>query len=346
MKKTLLLLLFLSGVAHAALPNCCSRLQLPGWWADAEYLLVWRKERYYPAIITTSPTGIVQAEAGVLGFPTTFILFGDGHEGNSPQSGGRFDAGFWLTPCLGFGASWVALGKEHINYSIDGNAGGVPILAIPYINAGTEDAELISYPGVATNGEIDFNATNNVWVADLYTRWSGWDYRCLTVDLVGGFRYARISDSFDLTTSYLDGGLNTSHESFRADNDFYSGLVGVIGEYRTGCFSVQVNGKFGIGNMVRQVDIAGQGGVFVDDTNRGHHSDNTFEIVSEANAHVAYNVWRNLSLTVGYQWMFWPKVFLVGDQIDRRSGGIHPRFPGRNSHFWTQSLTTGIYFLY
>ena len=40
-------------------------------WADAEYLLWWNKERFVPALATTSPVGTAQAVAGRLGLPPT-----------------------------------------------------------------------------------------------------------------------------------------------------------------------------------------------------------------------------------------------------------------------------------
>ena len=370
-KLLLLLLLLIPQVAHAILPNYCRRFQLPGWWGSGEYMLVWRKKRFYPPLVTTSPLGTDFEMAGVLGLPTTSILFGDEHVGNSPESGCRFDAGFWLTRCIGFGATWTAFGKENFNFSRESNGEGVPILAVPFFDAdnGMQDAALISYPGLLA-GNVDVNTTNNIWAADLYARWRFWNCNCWHVDFLGGFRYTRLTDNLDFTTTFadidptsIDFGLAVdTFDNFNTENTFYSGLVGVTGEYRYGRWAFQAAGRFGIGNMVKKTIISGRSfltfqgdvidelpeGIFTTPSNFGTHSRNSFQVVSEAEAHIGVYVWSNLMVTAGYHFMYWPKVFLAGDQVDTNfsADGPQPRFLDRDSNFWTQSLTVGIYFLY
>lgn len=376
MRKLLLLLfLVIPQFGHAILPNYCRRFQLPGWWGSGEYMLVWRKKRFYPPLATTSNLGTPFIEAGVLGFPTTQILFGDEHVGNSPQSGGRFDAGFWLTPCLGFGATWTVFGKEHVNFSIEGNEAGIPIIAVPFFNTdtGEQGAERVSFPEFLGFGELDIHTTNNIWALDLYATWRLWDCRCWHVELLGGFRYTRLNDSLSLNTSTVDIVNDTNpffnfvfetFDYFNAENSFYGGLVGVAGDYRFGRWAFRASGRFGIGNMVKKVRVDGRtviedptggsvvfsGGIFAEPTNIGNHSDNSFEVVTEADAQVGVYVWSNLMVTAGYHFMYWPKIFLAGDQIDTQISadgiGNRPQFLGRDSNFWTQSLTVGIYFLY
>lgn len=371
MRKLLLLLfLVIPQFGHAILPNYCHRFQLPGWWGSGEYLLVWRKERFYPPLVTTSPLGTDIDSSGVLGLPTTTILFGDEHVGNSPQSGGRFDAGFWLTPCLGFGATWTVFGKEHFRFSREASDPGIPILAVPFFDTANlvESSVVISHLDEGP-GSVQVDTDNNIWAADIYTRWRFWNVYCWRIDLIGGFRYIRINDSLNMTTStIIDFALHDllefeTFDSFSAENTFYSGLVGIMGEYRWGKWAFLLSGRFGIGNMVKKVNIQGQivgidafgeivipEGIFAQETNIGNHSDNSFEVVSEAEAKVGYYVWPNLMVTAGYHFMYWPKVFLAGEQIDRNLNFEDvppgPQFPGRDSNFWTQSLTVGIYFLY
>ncbi|MCC5832497.1 MAG: BBP7 family outer membrane beta-barrel protein [Chlamydiales bacterium] len=369
-KLLLLLLLVVPQCAHAVLPYC-GRLQLPGWWGSAEYMLVWRKKRFYPPLVTTSNLGTLFEDAGILGLPTTRILFGNEYVGNSPQSGGRFDAGFWLTPCLGFGATWTLFGKEHFRFNREGSEPGIPILAIPFFDTANmeESAVVISHPEEGP-GSVQIDLSSNIWAADVYTRWGFWNAYCFHIDLLGGFRYVRLNDSFNMTTQTIVNfefpPLVTEFETFdlfKAENAFYSGLVGIIGEYRWRKWAFQVCGRFGIGNMVKKVNIQGEiigidvfgeivipEGIFAQDSNIGIHTDNSFEVVSEAEAKIGYYVWSNLMVTAGYHFMYWPKVFLAGEQIDRNVNFEDlppgPRFPARDTNFWTQSLTVGIYFLY
>src|SRR6056297_3074011 len=50
----------------------------PHYWVTAESLLWFGKGRTMPALVTTSPAGTPQVDAGVLGRPGTQVLFGDG----------------------------------------------------------------------------------------------------------------------------------------------------------------------------------------------------------------------------------------------------------------------------
>lgn len=52
-------------------------------WVSFEYLLWWRKGQNFPALITTSPTGTAQADAGVLLSAT--VLFGNETTGEADQ---------------------------------------------------------------------------------------------------------------------------------------------------------------------------------------------------------------------------------------------------------------------
>src|SRR5262249_50837045 len=61
----------------------------PTWvWADAEYLLWWMKGDSLPPLITSSPAGTPQSQAGVLGAPGTAVLFGGSGVNSDLRSGG------------------------------------------------------------------------------------------------------------------------------------------------------------------------------------------------------------------------------------------------------------------
>ncbi|MCE9524663.1 MAG: BBP7 family outer membrane beta-barrel protein, partial [Planctomycetales bacterium] len=53
--------------------ECC----YPQTTARLEYLMWWGRGQNIPALVTTSPNGTPQNEAGVLGFPNTTTLFGN-----------------------------------------------------------------------------------------------------------------------------------------------------------------------------------------------------------------------------------------------------------------------------
>lgn len=74
--KLKLLFIFLIVPAFLSARPCASKLRPCGWWGEGEYVRVVRKARYYPPLVTTSPIGTPAGTAGVLGLPTTSILFG------------------------------------------------------------------------------------------------------------------------------------------------------------------------------------------------------------------------------------------------------------------------------
>src|SRR5262245_31571922 len=72
-------------------PPSCPRI-----WVRGEYLLWWLSAPKLPPLVTTSPPGTPQIDAGVLGSPGTAVLFGDSHVNGDVRSGGRVTLGGWL----------------------------------------------------------------------------------------------------------------------------------------------------------------------------------------------------------------------------------------------------------
>lgn len=108
-------------------------------WADFDYLGFWVKGNHVPPLVTTSPIGTPQSQAGVLGQPGTSILFGDQRLNTDMRSGGRITFGAWLVgDVLAVEGNYYALGTETTNYnavSVFSNGSTTdPILARPYFN--------------------------------------------------------------------------------------------------------------------------------------------------------------------------------------------------------------------
>src|SRR6185295_14750619 len=89
--KTLLIavgLLFTSAPCYSADPPPTPRI-----WAEVEYLGWWTKGRDLPPLVTTSPIGTPFAQSGVLGQPTTQVLYGGNTVGDDMQNGKRLSIG-------------------------------------------------------------------------------------------------------------------------------------------------------------------------------------------------------------------------------------------------------------
>ena len=73
-------------------------------YVTAEYLSMWAKGNYLPPLVTTSPPGTPQAQAGVLPVSaTTSILYGNERVNLDQRNGGRITAGYWLVDGQFFG---------------------------------------------------------------------------------------------------------------------------------------------------------------------------------------------------------------------------------------------------
>src|SRR5260370_18514070 len=68
------------------------------FWVEMEYLAWSVKGDRLPPLVTTSPAGTPQAQAGILGPPSTTVLFGDSSVNGDWRSGGRLSAGYWFYP--------------------------------------------------------------------------------------------------------------------------------------------------------------------------------------------------------------------------------------------------------
>src|SRR5262245_58536535 len=80
-----------------ACTNCQPFCGPPGRvWVRGEYLLWWLEGQRLPALLTASPLGTSQDQAGVLGTPGTTVLFGDSRVNEDARSGGRITLGAWF----------------------------------------------------------------------------------------------------------------------------------------------------------------------------------------------------------------------------------------------------------
>src|SRR5688572_23755300 len=112
--------------------SCC--FQSNGMWVNAEFLLAWRHGIRFPPLVTTSPNATLNTVAGVLGQPTTSILYSDEAVGEDGRPGGRISIGTWLDPwqCWGVEARYYMLADENTEFAATST--GDPILARPFFD--------------------------------------------------------------------------------------------------------------------------------------------------------------------------------------------------------------------
>ena len=120
------------------------------WWSNGMRL---------PPLVTTSPQGTPRGQAGVLGLPTTTVLFGDQTIANDGRPGFRTTLGMWLDCCHRWDLEfdYFNLGERQANFSQ--TSSGDPILARPFydVQAMQQSSQLVAYPGVV-QGTVSVNA--------------------------------------------------------------------------------------------------------------------------------------------------------------------------------------------
>lgn len=328
-------------------------------------MIIWRPERYYPPLLTTTTEG-----SPAIGQEGTTILFGGEKLGNNPQSGGRADVGVWVIPCMGVGMSFFGVGKECVSYFASSNNDGYPILGRPFTySTGDQSALIISTPANAFNnratGFMKIKTRDQLIGADAYFRYRFLNLSCFNLDLLGGFLYSYIGDQLDTksrTKSYDSDGIFSSDvefkDRFKLKNDFYSALFGAKADWRCGRLGFSVTGKVGLGTMFQCGDFTGESieysiitgkiiaeqstGFLVTDTNKGHHSHCKFEVVPQLIADVEWRLLPNLWLSCGFIGAYWPSVALAGEQVDLNLGEAASSTLKEKS-YWMRGITAGLH---
>ena len=349
-------------------------------WVSAEVLCWWTKGKHLPPLVTTSPDGTLQANAGVLPGATT--VFGGGAVDDGARSGLRLTVGRWMDGNydVSIFGRFLTLDNETVGFQQFSN--GSPILARPFfdVNIPGQNADLIAYAGQVGDdiiiGSVDAHTVNEIIGAELLASVPiirGWGHR---LDLIGGYQFSRMNDGLSVSThliskdpagvlpvdSTIDG-----FDSFRAANEFHGGVVGGQVEIQHGALVFQALGKVGLGNMHQSLAINGGlrtetpggavnnfvGNLLAQKTNIGAYEQDVFVAIPEVNLTVSYRLTERLEVSAGYTAMYWSRALLAGNQIDSSVnltqltgpliGPARPQFLGfQTTDFWVQGFNVGL----
>lgn len=342
--------------------------------ARVEYLMWFSRGRNTPPLVTTSPANTLQAQAGVL--PSADVLYGNDPIGDNMRSGARITLGrlladerTWLE-----GRFWGV--EDSTERFFRQSTAGDPILARPFVNTtlGIEDALLVAFPGVTAGGSVNVVSKNDMFAADAWFRRTWSDDGCTRIDFLAGYQFARIDDFLGISNTMTSvdplGGLpiNTvinNTDNFNTQNEFHGAQFGVMLDRRKGCWSFEVLGKVGLGNMRQRVAINGQsvvtepnaapvqteGGLLAQPSNIGVFQRNQFAVIPEVNVNLCYNLSPCWKLMGGYTFIYYSDVAMAGNQIDREVnlsqvpgppvGALRPLANFVNSDFIIQGMSVG-----
>jgi len=369
------------------------------FYASAEYLGWWTKASRLPPLLTTSSAADPTApgRTGALGLPNTRIVYGDSNVAGDFRSGVRLMAGGWLDDerCLGFEVGGFFLQTLHDRFRISSN--GLPLLYRPFFDTvlGLPNVQFVAVTGIPAQvgtgtlaGTFSSSHDSSLWGAEANVR------SCLLcgddffIDGIAGFRTLGLNESLTITENLtvvnnitdaagavvlLPAGTNTVlQDRFKTNNQFYGGQVGVLGEIRSGRWSLDMKAKLGLGSTSQVVDVAGfqvtrtagaitgflPNGLYASGTNIGRFTHNSFSVVPEVGLSVGYQVTepdprlRRLRLPLldqrgsarlANQPVRQPVPHLRGLAF----GPVNPTFPGfKTNDFWAQGIKVGVEFRY
>jgi len=354
----------------------------PRWYVGAEYLGWWTKSTQLPTLVTTS----LPADNGIVGAPSTISVLG-GSFGETLHSGGRFSGGWWFSDEQYRGLDWRFLFLFRNGSSFATNTNAYPVLARPFFNVNNPVgpfSEVIGAPGLASGG-VAVNLDNSLWGAEINYRRFLRGNGCARLDGLIGFRYLNFTENLTITESFVrtpnssmaigtPATAGIVQDSFRAENNFYGGQVGLSGEVRRGRWFVNGRASVALGTVQQTAVINGgqaltfadgsvgqyQGGLLaLPGSNIGTWSQNKFAVMPEVGLNVGYHITPNLRIFGGYNFLYLSNVLRASGTIDQNvdaarvpnfpvAGATTPLLPARpapqfnTTDFWAQGVSFGL----
>jgi hypothetical protein len=330
----------------------CVTLRLPqDGWISYEFLGWWQDGMYLPPLVSTSSDPQVPVQdAGVLGEPTTQVLFGGRRVLDDGIDGSRLRFGIWLDRChtWGLAAELFELSRESEGFR--GTSTGDPILARPFFNTdiGNQDSELVAYPGILS-GTVTASASGQFRGAGFHFKrlrccdqgcrqWlfcSCPDHYCTRTERLVGYRYLELEEQVTITEDLVSTdpdqpGSFDIIDSFKVRNQFNGIDLGWNYRLTRGYWSFATRLRLALGITHQSVAINGRttasdpidgvrtgaGGLLTAVSNIGFYEQDEFAVVPEINFDGGYQLTDHLKFTLGYTFIYWSNVVRPGHIID------------------------------
>jgi hypothetical protein len=303
------------------------------FWVEVDALGWSVKSDRPPALLTTSPAGTPPAQAGVLGAPTTSVLFGDSSVNGGWRPGGQLRAGYWLDPQRDKGIEFSFFDLEDGSSGIAANSATNAILARPFFNTatGAQDTQLVAFPGFLTGGATVSETSRLLGAGALYRGDIG-SLAGQRISALIGYRYLHSSDSLTIASASSAAIFPISFgasDAFHARSDFHGVDLGIAGEWTRGLWSLEWRGKVALGANLSSAQISGAtttsfggvtttapGGLLALSSNIGNFSQTRFSAVPEVSVKAGYQVAPQWRIVAGYDLLYWTGVQRAGGLID------------------------------
>lgn len=366
---TVLWLLIVTEVASAQTASTPAAASGGPFSISAEALLWWFKGAPAPPLVTD----------GLLGEPGTRVLLGGRDVDTNPTPGVRLTVGYAPTERWGMEAGVFYVPPRSTVGSV-GSSGqiGSTDLFIPVVDPlipGESVQNLSSAGFYAGRARSEFS--NSLLGAELNGTMRLALGRAWGVDVLGGFRYLRLAETFVFSTDSPNippqpADVYQTTDRFDATNNFFGGQGGVRARGDWGSWFATGTAKVALGAMRQRVDIEGTlftndfrnfgtpvsypgGGYFATPTNIGRRARTVFTVVPEAGLTLGYRLAPGISIVVGYTFLYASDVVRAPQQINRKAnyssfdlppgpptGPQEPTFGFKSSDFWAQGLNVGL----
>ncbi len=339
----------------------------------AEALVWWLQDSPVPLPVVTD---------GTAGRPNTQVLLGDRALSTGANTGLRLSGAYALTNHSGLEGNLFYFSSRSAGASIasSGQIGSTNLI-VPYIDAttGRESGTELSLAPVYSGAAAE-QVTNKLLGAELNAMWALAPSESWKTDLIGGFRYLSLQETYTLSTQSPDlpaFGNSTwdTTDRFATTNNFYGLQAGVRGHYDQGPFFADGSVKVALGAMTQGVNISGSlvtnsftdggpaqtfpGGYFALRTNIGDYSHTAFAVVPEVALSLGYRITPTAAIVFGYSFLYASNVVRPGNQINRTVntsqsvaytqdteahliGVPQPSFKFNDSGFWAQGINVGL----
>jgi hypothetical protein len=319
-------------------PDCCG----PIAWLNGEWLYWRTRDPHIPIPLVTSGATTLVDEGNV--------------EYRRWQNGGRLDWGVWFSRDRVLGVDFTGFGLENAarQFNYTSNAAGAPPLAVVGLP--------VTAPALAAGG-VAVDSISRLWGGEAAFVSNVWG----PLTLLAGFRYLREEDSFGIASSntalpaaVLPGVTTYITDSFSTRNSFYGGELGARFVYSCGSFWIGAQAKASYGET-HQVAVASgtttlaAPGIFPVTTPVGNLtalpfppyglalSRNTDGFVPEGQVKIGYQLGRYVSISGGYDFLYWNRVQRASDLFGNGPGA--PLTPTERT-YWAQGITAGLEFEY
>jgi hypothetical protein len=351
--------------------------EVPGrLWFSSDYLHGWMQPAHLPPLVTTSPAGTARASAGVLGLPTTSVLF-DGNVNDDLRAGLRFGAGYWLDSERTFSIELGFSVLESQAAFFSASSTGSPILARPFTNAvnNTAQSVVIAFPGSGSGSIFIRDRSGNFY--DAHADLTEQIFRCnwARLDSIVGYRFYRYDEGLHIRQSisptgsaFASGTQVVTTDDFITENEFNGFDLGFRLGFQGPQWALDLLAKCAVGEVGREVKIRGNqvttvagtapvtqpGGVLVLSSNIGTFSSREWQPFPEFGGNLSWRVTPRIQMRLGYSFLFLSEIARAHDQVDLTinpslfppasspTAPSQPTFHFAKGSMWIQTINVGV----